>query len=158
MPVGVNELMWAAHDRRWIMMSLILEGLILTGKKSCHTKAVQMLLVRSPDKETCDAMLSPHGMGLRPQDDCFKQPHTTILHLMANQKPADDDDEMWNAYARCWQLAAAVLHNNKAVDARAGLPGSGGKTPLMVAAVQNNQDAMDALLRAGASGLRRVRD
>ena len=155
MPVGVNELMWAAHDRNWVMAALILEDFILKG---CNAKAVRMLLVRSPAKEVCDAMLSPNGKGLRPQDDCFKQPHTTILHLMANQRPADNDEEGWNAYGRCWQLAAAVLHNNKAVDARAGLPGSGGKTPLMVAAVQNNQPVMDSLLRAGASGLRRVRD
>jgi len=158
MPVGVNELMWAAHDRRWIMMSLILEGLILTGKKSCHTKAVQMLLVRSPDKATCDAMLSPTSDGLRPWEDCFKVPHTTILHLMSNKKPADDDDCLWNAYERCWELAAAVLHNNPAIDARTGTPGTGGKTPLMIAAMQNNSAAMVPLLQAGAGGLRRVRD
>ena len=146
MPVKVNELMWAVHDCNWVLAALILEGFTEHG---CFEKASRHLLIRSPAKEVCD--------GLRPQNP-FKVPHTTFLHLLSTYKPADDDARLWNAYNRCWQLAAAVLHNNPAIDARTGTPGSGGKTPLMVAAMQNNPAAMLALLDAGAGGLRRVRD
>ena len=156
MPVGVNELMWAAHECNWVRAALVLDDFILKG---CNAKAIQNLLVRSPSKEVCDGLRSPESDGLRPlRECCFKCPHSTVLHLLANKRPGDQEAQLWNAYERCWHLAAAVLHNSPAIDARAGLPGSGGKTPLMVAAVQNNPAAMFALLGAGASGLRRVRD
>ena len=146
MPVRVNELMWAAHDRDWVRAALILEGFTDHG---CFESAIKNLLVRSPDKEACER--------LRPEDP-FKVPNTTILHLLSTSKPGDHEDRLWNAYYKVWELAAAVLHNNPAVDARAGLPGSGGKTALMIAAVQNNPTAMLALLDSGAGGLRSVRD
>ena len=146
MPVRINELMWNVHDLDWVGAALVLDGFYAHG---CFNKTIQNLLVRSPDKDTCTR--------LRPLDP-FKVPHTTVLHMMSNARPAEGDRAGWNAYNRCWTLAAAVLHNNPAIDARTGTPGSGGKTPLMVAAMQNNPAAMLSLLKAGAGGLRRVRD
>ena len=78
MPVEANDLMWAAHDCNWVLAALILEDFILKG---CNAKAIQKLLVRSPSKQVCDGMLSPSSDGLRPWEDCFKVPHTTVLHM-----------------------------------------------------------------------------
>ena len=149
MPVEVNELSWAVHDLNWVRAALVLEGMCSHG---CVDKAVRALLVRSPDKDECSRLRSPEI-----PDVTFKIPHTTVLHMLSQSRPHDRDAEGWNAYGRCWKLAAAVLHDNPAIDARMGTAGSGGKTPLMVAAMQNNPYAMDALLGAGAGGLRRVR-
>ena len=146
MPERINELMWSVHDLDWIRAALVLDGFCTHG---CFDKAIRNLLVRSPGKSECER--------LRP-DAPFLVPHTTVIHLMAMSKPAERDFQGWNAYMKIWEVVAAVLHNDPAIDARAGTPGSGGKTALMIAAVQNNPAAMLALLDAGAGGLRRVRD
>ena len=146
MPVKINELMWYVHDRNWVAAALVLNDFYAHG---CFTRTKLNLLVRSPAKPECER--------LRP-DAPFLVPHTTVIHLMAMSKPGERDFQGWNAYMKIWEVVAAVLHNDPAIDARAGTPGSGGKTPLMIAAMQNNSHAMVPLLRAGASGLRRVRD
>ena len=145
MPVRINEVMWNVHDLDWVGAALVLDGFYAHG---CFHRTIQNLLVRSPGKSECER--------LRPLKP-FKVPHTTVLHLMSMHRPAEWDLAGWNAYQRCWTLAAAVLHNHPAIDARTGTPGTGGKTPLMIAAMQNNSAAMVPLLKAGAGGLRRVR-
>ena len=150
MPLETNELSWAVHDREWSLAALVLEGMMNHG---CVDMAQRTIMVRSPGREECDRLRSPNV-----RDMCFKIPHTTVLHMLAQSRPGDRDLEGWNAYERVWDVAAAVLHDNPAIDARMGTAGSGGKTPLMIAAMQNNSSAMNHLLRAGAGGLRRVRD
>ena len=146
MPVRINELMWNVHDLGWVGAALVLDTMYSHG---CFARTIQNILVRSPAKPECER-LRPHAP--------FLVPHTTVIHLMAMSKPAERDFQGWNAYMKIWEVVAAVLHNDPAIDARAGPPGSGGKTPLMIAAMQNNSAAMIPLLKAGAGGLRRVRD
>ena len=146
MPVKINGLMWYVHDRNWVAAALVLDGFFGHG---AFNKAKHELLVRSPAKAVCDR--------LRPTSP-FKVEHTTAIHMLAATKPKDEDAQGWNAYTKSWDVVAAVLENDPAIDARAGTPGSGGKTPLMIAAMQNNSSAMVPLLKAGAGGLRRVRD
>ena len=107
-------------------------GLTRLAHEVCH---------KSPDLDRC------HGMG-------FKVAHTTVLHLLAHDKPTDRSPQNHHdAYMYTWQMVSAVMVDHVAIDVRQGIPGDGGKTALQNAVVQKNELAMCGLLSAGASGL-----
>ena len=76
------------------------------------------------------------------------------MHMMGHDKPTRDDPVEAAAYTKLWAIVSVALDADPRIDVRRG--GPGGKTPLMVAAAQNNTTAMTYLLYAGASGFRRV--
>ena len=86
----------------------------------------------------------------------WKVPRATALHMMAEKKPdRKAEAAVHRAYVSAWSWATAVLHGDGRLDVRHPVTE---KTPLMHAAMQNNEVALVAMMLAGAGGSEEFRD
>ena len=136
LPVKITDLMWVVAKRQWVSAAEMVKemmadgGLARLAHEVCH---------KSPDLDRC------HEMG-------FEFAHTTLLHLLSHDKPeAGSPENDFIAYEWVWWWVSAAMKGKVEVDVRAGVPGVGGKTALQNACLQKNEEAMCALLEAGAS-------